>query len=174
MLVCCQNSSKSRGFSLIELMIAVVMIGIVLAFAVPSYREWIENSKVRNAAESILNGIQKARAEAVLKNARVQFSLVGGNSAWTVGCVAATANCPATIEQRDMGDGSAATVTVNPAGGNVIFSNLGLRVSGFTQVDVDTTALSAADSRDLTIQVTTSGAARMCDPAFSLPDPKGC
>jgi type IV fimbrial biogenesis protein FimT len=155
-------------------MIAVVMIGVVLAFAVPSYHQWIENSKVRNAAESILNGIQKARAEAVLKNARVQFTLVGANSAWTVGCVAATANCPATIEQRAMGDGSATSVTVNPAGVNIIFSNLGLRVSGLTQVDVDTTALSATDSRNLTIQVTTNGAARLCDPAFSLPDPKGC
>jgi type IV fimbrial biogenesis protein FimT len=167
---------KQLGFSLIELMVIVSIIGILAALGTPSYREWIENSKIRNGAGSILNGIQKARASAVLNNAQVQFTL-GANSAWTVGCVAATAICPATIEQRASSDGSSVSVTTTtlPVGATTLtFSNLGIaNAGGLTRVTVDSST-TYSGKRPLRIDIGASGAARMCDPAFSLPDPKGC
>lgn len=172
---------KSGGFSLIEIMVAIVIVGIVLAYSLPTYAIWIENSKIRNGAESILNGLQKARAAAVMNNAQVEF-ILGDNSAWTVGCVTPTATCPAQIEHRASVDGSSSgvTVTTTPASRTTItFSHLGIGVDTdedeeFGRVDVDTTAILSDDSRNLRIVVSPSGSVRMCDPEFSLPDPKGC
>jgi type IV fimbrial biogenesis protein FimT len=169
-----------QGFTLVELLIAVAILGILVAMAIPSYREFIENSRIRNVAESLQNGLQAARAEAVKRNAQVQF-VWGAGSSWTVGCVTVTANCPATLQSRTTGEGSSATVTLTsiPAGGTtVIFNNFGAVVASATtptQFDVDTTGLDAADSRELRVTIGTGGNSRMCDPNLVLADdPRGC
>jgi type IV fimbrial biogenesis protein FimT len=169
---------KQLGFTLVELLIVVAIFVILAAVGVPSYIEWIENSKIRSGASSIFNGIQKARISAVQNNTQVRFTL-GTNTAWTVACVVA-ARCPggvAQIEQRSSGDGSSASVTTTTlpaAATTVTFSNLGIaNAGGLTQVTVDNST-SYSGKRPLRIQIGASGATRLCDPAFSLPDPKGC
>ena len=163
----------NKGFTLIELMIVVAILAIVATIALPSYKSYIENTKIRNGAESIQNGLQKARTEAVLKNASVIFTL-GANSAWTVGCVTSNANCPAVIEERKAKDGSSNTVTVTPAAGTVTFTNLGTRATGgINQITLDNSALASADSREL--RVTINGASvRMCDPNLAVGNLKAC
>jgi type IV fimbrial biogenesis protein FimT len=66
-------ASRQRGVSLIELVIGLAIFGILLAAAAPSYRAWIENSKIRAAAESIQNGLQIARVEALKRNQSAEF-----------------------------------------------------------------------------------------------------
>jgi type IV fimbrial biogenesis protein FimT len=177
------SMSKFKGFSLVELMVAIAMIGILLAFGIPSYRTWIQNTQIRTGAESILNGIQRARSEALTRNTPVTFTL-GANTAWTVQCVTA-AKCadlvppvaPAAgqIDARQNGEGTSADISVNAVGGNfVTFNNLGIRTAGLTQVTVDNTAMAAADSRELNVTVGPSGVVRMCDPNATSTDPRKC
>lgn len=64
-----------RGFSLVELVVTLAIMGILLALAMPSYRAWIVNVKIRSTAESIQSGLQLARAEAVRRNTAVMFQL---------------------------------------------------------------------------------------------------
>ncbi|MDZ4212040.1 MAG: prepilin-type N-terminal cleavage/methylation domain-containing protein, partial [Methylotenera sp.] len=63
--------SKNLGFSLIELMVAVSVLGITLAYAMPSFSTWIQDSKTRTIAESLQNGIRIAQVEAVNKGRQV-------------------------------------------------------------------------------------------------------
>lgn len=192
MLICAKNISNgpnaskktNLGFSLIELMVAVVLFGILAALGLPSYSVWMENARIRNAAESIQTGLQKARVEALKRNANVAFVL-GVNSAWTIECVNINADCPAVIESKLAGDGSSVNITITPdppGTTTVVFNNLGgvlpsppAALQPFNRLDIDSTKLSSSDSRDLRVRLI-GGSVRMCDPYSGLPasDPRKC
>lgn len=172
---------KQTGFSLIEMMIVVAVIGITASVAIPSYRTWIQNTKVRTGAESILNGIQKARSEALLRNTAVRFTL-GANSAWTVECVNAAATAcndltGGVVETRNNNEGGTSMAVIAPTPGgatNVTFTNLGTK-STVVANQLDQIAVSFAGSnRPLNITIGTGGTVRMCDPNASATDPRKC
>jgi type IV fimbrial biogenesis protein FimT len=173
-----KNVSKSSGFSLVELVIVVAIIGFTAAIAMPSYNAWIQNTKVRTATESILNGIQKARAEALTRNTQVKFTL-GANSAWTVQCVtvAACGDLPGgVVETRSNQDGGTTTVTVTatPGGASeLIFTNLGIKSTVANQLSQVDLSLTDAD-RNLRVTIGAGGNVRMCDPSATSTDPRKC
>jgi len=74
-------SARHAGFSLIELVVVVAIIGILLGLAAPSYRTWTSNTRIRASAESIQNGLQLARGEAVRRNAPIRFQLTDNTGA---------------------------------------------------------------------------------------------
>jgi len=60
-----------RGFTLIELLIAIAMVGILLAFAVPSFTSLVNGNRITAVANELAAGIQSARMEAIRRNSRV-------------------------------------------------------------------------------------------------------
>jgi type IV fimbrial biogenesis protein FimT len=169
---------SQRGVTLIELMIGVVIMAILFGLALPSYKDWIQNTQIRTAAESIQNGLQLARAEAVSRNTPVSFTLAGND--WTVAVVA-----PAlTIQSKTGAEGSTnAVIAVNPAvQTTTVFNGLG-RVTPAAAVTFSVTnpvggtcqpAVGGA-MRCLNVLVSNSGQIRMCDPALALAsNPQGC
>lgn len=196
------NLCRQGGVTLVELMVGIAIISIMLAVSAPSFSLWIQNSQNRLAAESIQNGIQLARSEAVKRNTVVRFTLTDttGLVAWTVGCVVVTADCPATIQAREAAEGSInARVGVStdaipsPAPANqfntVLAAGTGLSAgvsfdgtarvpsanigTDITRVDVTNAAQPSA--RRLVIVVGTGGQVRMCDPSVALSaNPHGC
>lgn len=68
--------ARLRGLTIIELLVTVTVLGLLLLAVMPNVTEWLRSTEVRNAAESIVAGLQKARAEAVRRNQTVMFSLV--------------------------------------------------------------------------------------------------
>lgn len=169
--------SRPLGFSLIELLIGIVIMAILLSLAMPSFQAWLQNTQIRNAAESVQNGLQRARAEAVGRNTDVEFVL-GAGSSWVVRVAGG-----ADIESRSSGEGSKdVIVTITPAGATTLtFNNFGgVKAANadasapFTQVDLDSPVLSAADSQELRITIGMGGNVRMCDPNASAPSPRAC
>lgn len=98
---------KQNGVSLIELMIGIAIVSLLMVLGTPSFSLWMQNTQTRTAAESIQNGLQIARTEAVRRNVNVRFNLTdaGGTVAWTVDCVNVTADCPAGIQSRSGSEG---------------------------------------------------------------------
>lgn len=67
---------RQRGFSIIELAVTLVVLGILITSAIPNITSWMRNTKLRNQTESMLAGLQQARNEAVRNNRRVTFWMV--------------------------------------------------------------------------------------------------
>ena len=61
-------NSMQRGFTLVELMIGIAIVGLSLVMAAPSFSSWIQSTQIRTAAEAVQNGLQLARGEAVRRN----------------------------------------------------------------------------------------------------------
>jgi type IV fimbrial biogenesis protein FimT len=72
---------RQKGVTLIEAMVALTIMGVLLATGVPSFSQFLQNRKVRNAAEALHNGLSLAKAEAVRRNTNITFTL-GAGSAW--------------------------------------------------------------------------------------------
>lgn len=68
------------GFSLVELLVVISMIGLLLLAGLPSMVTWSRNTQIRTAAESLLSGLGRARNEAIRRNTPVRFSLVTANA----------------------------------------------------------------------------------------------
>ena len=65
-----------RGFTLIELVVVLAVLAILLAAGASNFSVWMTNSRIRTTAESIQNGLQMARAEAVRRNTPIRFQFV--------------------------------------------------------------------------------------------------
>jgi|SRR5215467_15313329 len=73
--------ARQRGFNLIEVMITLVVLGVLIGLAAPSFSDWLQNQQIRGAAEATLNGLQVARAEAVARNKNISFQFMSDLSA---------------------------------------------------------------------------------------------
>ncbi|HTI48137.1 MAG TPA: prepilin-type N-terminal cleavage/methylation domain-containing protein, partial [Casimicrobiaceae bacterium] len=63
------TAMRARGFTLIELMIALVIVSLLLVLAGPQYAKWMADNQIINGADSVANGLRTAMAEAVKQNA---------------------------------------------------------------------------------------------------------
>lgn len=64
------SAPRSRGFTLIELMVVISITAILLLIAVPSFQQWIANSKARTAAEALQNALRLAQTTAMAQGSQ--------------------------------------------------------------------------------------------------------
>lgn len=178
----------SIGATIVELVIAIAILAIIMAFGVPSFSEWIQNAQIRTAADSLMSGIQLARNEAVKRNTNVEFFLPSTAAQGATGWIVREASSGNIIQQAAAGEGSRNIIlTPTPEDGTTItFNSFGrtpvstLNLDGSTvisQIDVDVpdSVLAADKSRNMRVTIGTGGQIRLCDPNVSTSgDPRSC
>jgi type IV fimbrial biogenesis protein FimT len=68
------------GFTLIEMMIGLIVMGVLLAIAIPSMGSWVVASKARAASEFYLEGFSLARRQAISHNSASRIGLTANAS----------------------------------------------------------------------------------------------
>lgn len=81
------SSGKAcRGFSLVELIVALVILAIMASIAIPSYQAFILQQRVHTATITLQSAMSLTRAEAVKRNEPLTLIAAsdGWSSGWTV------------------------------------------------------------------------------------------
>ena len=88
---------RSRGFTLLEALIVIVISSLLLGLGIPSFQGILERNRMMQAAESVRSDLQLARTEAVKRNTNIRVSY--DTDAWCYGinddstaCACSTAN----------------------------------------------------------------------------------
>jgi len=78
--------SRSRGFTIIEMVIAITVLALMVTLAAPMYKSITETNRTRAAAYSLVASLALARSEAVKRNAAVSVLPlgVGWQDGWEV------------------------------------------------------------------------------------------
>lgn len=113
--------TRVKGFTLIELMIAIAILGVIAGLAAPAMSDFAVRQRVSGQASELMLALAFARSEAVKQNREIVLlpatnTLSGWSSGWCVGPASGTdemSDCNDTDRLRSF---SAATgVTINSA-----------------------------------------------------------
>jgi prepilin-type N-terminal cleavage/methylation domain-containing protein len=158
---------KTRGFTLVEMLVVIVIVAILAAIAMPSFRTLIEGRQARAAAEQLRDVVVLAGQEALKRNAPVN---VVANGNLITASIAAFGGSPAVELTRFYSRASVAdgAVTLNGSG----------RASANTSFSVSSPNLSCKAAGGpiecYNVQVFLGGAVRLCDPTKAAGDARTC
>jgi len=126
------KSKKSRGFSIIELMVTLVIASILMSYGLPAYRDFTVRQKMTNDINDWLGDVTLTRVTAVKMGQRVVIQSLAGSdwkSGWQIfldvdgdDIYTAAIDDLIRIKQNVGGD---MTMDSAASGGTISFDNLG-------------------------------------------------
>ena len=175
---------RGQGFTLIELMVTVSVLGIVLTVGVPSLSRMFEKQRVIDAAELLYSHLQEARLIAIARSEPVYCNIAAdGSAAWSFGIgtdencdpdeddlTADPPPCSVTIDDGEGGDAEVVqrfTSTDHP-GIELATTNASIEFDprrGSAEAAAVTITSTGAAGYQVIAEVSALGQVRLCSPA---------
>lgn len=167
------NVASSTGFTLVELLVALAITGVLLGLGAPAMGAWLAEQELQQRADALLHALDRARSEAVKRGSRVHVcpdasgACPGSAAAWEGGwTVAATPPAGSTGTAVAIAHERAATagITVRgnrPVADYVSYTSLGYarRIDGALQMGSFTVCRAGHKARRIVLA--NSGRARL-------------
>lgn len=144
------------GFTLIELVVAIAVLGILAVVAAPAVGEYLATQRLKGAAEELQTDLQFARMESVQKNAPTTVTL--SSTGYTI------AQGAATIKAVTLGGGS----TIS--GGAAMVATFD-QVRAMADINIDPANVIVANSgtsRTLRVSLSPMGRVSICSPSGAV------
>lgn len=170
-----QRATISEGFTLVEMLMVLVVVGIMTAIALPSMRLQLSNADIRAVAEEMRSGLELARTEAIRRNTSVQFRRDGVG--WTVVVPGATVAQDVTVATRATRQ---AQVAVTADIDTISFGGSGWTTPFGRSMTINLQAPTVGACRPvggincLNVGVAAGGLVRSCDPAAQAGTTTAC
>lgn len=176
---------RDRGVSVIELVVALAVLAVVVAIALPSFTVLMANQRIKTTAESLRAGLQLARIEALRRGQGVTLEMGSMDSSWTVGCEIPVdadndgdglPDCPGQIQySASVVQGGVQNITITLDGGTLVtFSPIGLvrqinqdNSVPFTRIDVTVPNFAPTEIKPMRVLLPAGGLSRVCDPSVT-------
>ena len=84
------TSQSQRGFTLYELLITVLVLGVVLTLGIPNFRAFTANSRITSTANDLHSSFQLARSEAARSKSNVTICSSNNSMAAGASCTGGT------------------------------------------------------------------------------------
>jgi type IV fimbrial biogenesis protein FimT len=152
----------STGFTLIELMVAIAVLAVLLALAVPNFNDASLSARLNGFANSLVAAAQVARSEAIKRNSDVSLCVpkappdeddCATSGGWQQGWIVRTDD--GIVLQRQQALPSEFSITGGPSGG-VIFPGT---VVGTTPATVTVCRKTPVGSEERVVTISGTGAA---------------
>ena len=157
--------SRQFGFTIIELMTVMVIVGVLLVLALPSFNETLARRRLEGQANELVTDLSYAKSEAVQRNRNIELRTGGAGTCYTVAVMTAATppvgncDCTAAVGSRCTVAGTTELKTVTLTGGITVTN--GTPVFEFEPVRgaaaAATSAVVSNGTRTYTVSVTAYG-----------------
>jgi type IV fimbrial biogenesis protein FimT len=154
-------SQGIKGFTLIELMVVIALLGIMAALAAPSFASILEGRRLVGSADTLYAALQYARSEAIKQNANVQVDI--DTAAWCIGIddtaggldcdCTNSASCTVNGVEKVFDNSDFGSVVIN----NATVNNVSFQTPNALPTSAGTFVFGLADGRTKTVRLTALG-----------------
>lgn len=108
---------QHRGFSLIELLVALLVAAILLMFAIPAFSHLVNEYRLKTTANTLIGSLNTARIAAIQRNVEVQFcsNSASSNTSDTLGNACGTTNAGEIVALTSPGATTTTPLQVAPS-----------------------------------------------------------